>query len=166
MTYPRGLALLALFTSGCFWLRGVESPTNAPPGWYRVSIERALIDSSKEGGRVWDIGVVGAEAPDVYAQILYEDHSYKTPVSPNSFQPMWVGSFDALLGVSPGPATMRVLVWDRDPFSDDPIGDVTLDLYQVISSGGAAVIPGFGRVSEISLSVRYQGPAAPKVSAR
>src|SRR5262245_32060188 len=143
MSHLSRLALFALCASGCFFIRGVEHSASAPPGWYRVSVERALIHSSNEQGKPWDFGVPGTEAPDVYVQILFGDESFRTPVVPNTYQPMWVGSFDALLGVTPGPAIVRVLLWDRDPDADDPIGEVTLDLYQVIASGGVQVTTEF-----------------------
>ncbi len=151
-----GVLLLAL-TSGCMFLP-LKSAIDAPPGWYRVSVERAVIDSTREPGRYWDIGPEDLGAPDVYVQIVFDEEVYRTPVVPNTFQPMWVGSFDALLGVTPGPATARILLWDRDLYADDPIGEVTIDLYEVVESGGNLTVVQFGQVAEISLSVRYVAP--------
>lgn len=153
--------LLVITTTGCLFLPSPESPTSVPPGWYRVSVERAVIQSTKETGKPWDVGLPGADPPDTYVQIIFEDEIFRTPVVQNTFQPMWVGSFDALLGVTPGPATARFLLWDRDVDADDPIGEITVDLYEVFNAGGSLIVNHFGRVSELSLSIRYEGPAAP-----
>lgn len=143
---------------GCLFVPAPARGATPPPGWYRVSVERAIIATSKLEGTFWDLGLAGSEAPDTYVQILFHEQRYRTPVVQNSYQPMWVGSFDALLGFEPGPATVRLLLWDRDLITDDPIGDVSIDLYQIISAGGSAVLQGFGQVKELSISVEYAGP--------
>jgi hypothetical protein len=157
----RGLMIGSLVLAGCVIIPPPTKPRALQPGWYDFSVESATISTGRDNNKSWDVALAGAEPPDVYVEVFIDGQTYRTPIVKNSFQPRWVGSFAALLGNSEKPVEARILVWDYDfPGGNDPIGTTTIDLNQVIQSGGVLKVDSFGYVVNLSLNARFDGPVS------
>jgi hypothetical protein len=149
-------ALVATALLGCFSRSLVDDPQETGPGWYRITVERALIQPTKANGQEWDVGLSSLAAPDVYLELSYSGGQARyTPIAWDTYQPMWVGAFDAFLDADAPPKAVKLSLWDRDPGSRDLIGEIEVEIATLLAAEGRLALGPFGQVAELSLALEY-----------
>ena len=85
---------------------------------------------------------------DPYAVIRVANKKYETAVIKKTLNPVWNTSFDVKLTESNIPPCITITVWDKDKFSRDYLGEVSIPIKQIFARNNGGLNDGQPRTFE------------------